>query len=63
MKRNLALAGLLSLAVTHSTTGCRAEQQAGAHEVTFDELFSSVEKCDKRHVILEGFYSIAFEIS
>ena len=62
MKRNFVLVSVLLLAVIYLTTGCGAEQQSVATEITFDELFSSPEKYDGKHVVLEGFYFGGFEI-
>ena len=53
---------LLLLSIAGLSTGCRAAETTGAREVTLEELLSSPERYNGRHVTLEESYFDGFEV-
>ena len=57
----IILVCVLSLLMFGLAVGCGGEQPATAPDVTFDHLFTNLDKYDGRQVTIEGYYYHGFE--
>ncbi len=60
-QKYIVVAAILACLITGGTLGCQQPGETTAHEVTFEQLFSSPEQFHGKDIILEGFYFQGFE--
>jgi hypothetical protein len=62
-QRYIVVATILACLISGGTLGCQQPgEETTAHEVTFEQLFSSPEQFHGKDIILEGFYFHGFEV-
>jgi len=62
-QRYIVVAAILACLVSAGALGCQLpEKETTAHEVTFEQLFSSPKQFHGKNIILEGFYFHGFEV-